>query len=46
MQALTPIPQSLAQKYPELKGAGYMSSDNKTIVVDLDNNLVIGVLGS
>jgi hypothetical protein len=46
MQALTPVPSALAQKYPELKGAGYMSSDNKTIIVDLDNNLVIGVLGS
>lgn len=46
MQALTPVPQTMAEKYPELRGTGFMPSDGKMLIVDLDNNLVVGVLES
>lgn len=46
MQALTPVPQTIAEKYPELRGTGFMPSDGKMLIVDLDNNLVVGVLES
>lgn len=44
MQALTPVPQTMTEKYPELRGTGFMPSDGKMLIVDLDNNLVVGVL--
>ena len=44
MQALTPVPQTMTEKYPELRGSGFMPSDGKMLIVDLDNNLVVGVL--
>ena len=44
MQALTAVPQTMAEKYPELRGTGFMPSDGKMLIVDLDNNLVVGVL--
>lgn len=44
MQALTPVPPTIAEKYPELRGTGFMPSDGKMLIVDLDNNLVVGVL--
>jgi hypothetical protein len=44
MQALTPLPQALTEKYPELRGTAFMPSDGKMLIVDLDNNLVVGVL--
>jgi hypothetical protein len=44
MQALTAVPQTISEKYPELRGAGFMPSDGKMLIVDLDNNLVVGVL--
>ena len=46
VQALTPLPQALTEKYPELRGAGFMTSEGKMLIVDLDNNLVVGVLES
>ena len=46
MQALTPVPQTMAEKYPELRGTGFMPSDGRMLIVDLDNNLVVGVLES
>jgi len=46
MQALTPVSQTMADKYPELRGTGFMPSDGKMLIVDLDNNLVVGVLES
>lgn len=44
-QALTPVPADLATKFTELRGTGFMNSDGKVVIVDLDNNLVVGVLG-
>ena len=43
-EAVHPVPEALAAKYPELRGAGFTrSADNKLLLVDLDNRLVIGV---
>ena len=44
MDALTPVPQSLARKYPELDGTAFMFSEGKLLIVDMDNNLVVGVM--
>jgi hypothetical protein len=44
-EAVHPVPEALAAKFPELRGAGFVrSTDNKLLLVDLDNRLVIGVL--
>lgn len=44
-QSLTPVPAELFAKFAELRGTGFMKSDGKVIIVDLDNNIVVGVLG-
>jgi hypothetical protein len=44
LTALTPVPEAMAAKFPELRGAGFMRAGGKLILVDLDNTLVIGVL--
>lgn len=44
-QALTPVSTELSAKFAELRGTGFMKSDGKVVIVDLDNNLVVGVLG-
>lgn len=44
LDALTPVPEALASKYPELRGTASMISDGKIVIVDRDNNLVVGVL--
>jgi hypothetical protein len=41
---LSPVPESLAAKFPELRGAAFMRSAGKLLIVDDDNRLVIGVL--
>jgi hypothetical protein len=43
-EAVHPVPEALAAKFPELRGTGFVrSADNKLLLVDLDNRLVIGV---
>ncbi len=44
-QAIAPVPAELSAKFAELRGTGFMKSDGKVVIVDLDNNLVVGVLG-
>lgn len=44
LDALTPVPEALAAKFAELRGAGFMRAGGKLLLVDLDNMLVIGVL--
>lgn len=41
---LAPVPEPLAAKFPELRGAVFMRSAGKLLIVDDDNRLVIGVL--
>lgn len=44
LQALAPVPEALAAKFPGLRGAGFMRAGAKLVLVDLDESLVIGVL--
>jgi hypothetical protein len=44
LDALIPVPEAVAAKFPELRGAGFMRAGGKLLLVDLDNMLVIGVL--
>jgi hypothetical protein len=39
-----PVPDTVATKSTELRGAGYMGTAGKLVLVDLDNQLVIGEL--
>jgi hypothetical protein len=41
---LTPMPASLTDKFPALRGTGFMRTAGKVLVVDLDNSRVVGVL--
>lgn len=41
---LTPIPASLTDKFPGLRGTGFIRAAGKVLVVDLDNSRVVGVL--
>jgi hypothetical protein len=41
---LTPMPASLTEKFPGLRGTGFMRAAGKVLVVDLDNSRVVGVL--
>ncbi len=43
-QALVPVPDSLTAEYPELRGTAYTRSAGKILIVDRDNNMVVGVL--
>jgi hypothetical protein len=43
-QALAPVPENLTSKFPELRGTAFMRAANKLVVVDMDNNQVVGVL--
>jgi len=43
---LTPVPEALATKFPELRGAAFVKSAGKLLIVDDDNRLVIGVLSA
>ena len=45
-QSLAPVPEELAAKFPELRGTAFMRSGGGIIVVDRDNRLVIGLLGT
>jgi predicted HAD superfamily phosphohydrolase YqeG len=38
------LPEALVAKLPELSGTGFMHAGGKLVLVDLDNNLVVGVL--
>jgi hypothetical protein len=42
--ALAPVPEDLATRFAELRGAGYMRAGGKLVLVDLANMLVIGVV--
>jgi hypothetical protein len=41
---LSPLPQSLTDKFVELRGTAFMRSAGKLVIVDPKNNLVVGVL--
>jgi hypothetical protein len=41
---LTPVPESLTDKFPGLRGTGFMRTAGKVLVVDLDDSRVVGVL--
>ena len=43
-QALVPVPDNLTTEYPELRGTAYIRSAGKILIVDRDNNVVVGVL--
>jgi hypothetical protein len=44
LQGLTAMPDALTAKFPGLRGTAFMRAGGKVLVVDLDNNLVVGVL--
>lgn len=44
LQELAPVPDAVIARFPELAGTGYMRTDGKLLLVDLDNSLVVGVL--
>ena len=44
LTALSPMPQALADKFTELRGTTFMRSAGKIVIVDPNNNLVIGLL--
>jgi hypothetical protein len=41
---LSPVPQTLTDKFTELRGTAFMRSAGKLVIVDPNNNLVVGVL--
>jgi hypothetical protein len=45
-KSLTQIPDALADKFSQLRGAAFMHSAGKIVIVDPKNNIVIGVLDS
>jgi hypothetical protein len=46
LQSLAAIPDGLADRFIELRGTGFMRTGGKLVIVDRDNNLVVGVLES
>jgi hypothetical protein len=44
LQAPAPVPEALAAKFPQLRGAGFMRAGGRLVLVDLNESLVIGVL--
>ena len=44
LRDLTPVPEALAAKFRELRGAAFMKSGGKLLIIDDANRLVIGVL--
>jgi hypothetical protein len=46
LTALSPMPQGLADKFTELRGTTFMRSAGKIVIVDPNNNLVVGLLES
>ena len=44
LRDLAPVPEPLAARFPELRGAAFMRSAGKLLIVDDANRLVIGVL--
>jgi hypothetical protein len=44
LDSLTSVPEAVSAKFAELRGTGYRRAGGKTVLVDLDNMLVIGVL--
>ena len=42
--ALTAVPQTLTDKFTELRGTAFMRSAGKLVIVDPKNNVVVGVL--
>jgi hypothetical protein len=44
LEGLMRLPEALTSKYAGLRGTGFMISDGKIVIVDRDNNLVVGVL--
>ena len=43
-ESLVPIPESLSEAYPELRGTAYMRSAGKILIVVRNNSIVVGVL--
>jgi hypothetical protein len=45
-QALSPVPNTLTNRFVELRGTAYMRSAGKIVIVDRNNSIVVGVLES
>jgi hypothetical protein len=45
LNALNTVPQTLTDKFIELRGTAFMRSAGKIVIVDPKNNVVVGVLG-
>jgi hypothetical protein len=43
---LSPVPEALANKFTELRGTKFMRSAGKILIVDANNNVVVGLLES
>jgi hypothetical protein len=43
-EALIPVPDTLSTRFAELRGTAYLRSAGKIVIVDRDNNIVVGVL--
>lgn len=46
LKSLTQVPQPLAEKFSGLRGTAFMRSGDKILIVDAQNNVVVGVLDS
>ena len=46
LSTLSPVPQALADKFTELRGTKFMRSAGKILIVDPNNNVVVGLLES
>jgi hypothetical protein len=46
LNALTPVPDAAAARFPELRGTAFVRAGNKVLIIDRDNSLVVGVLDS
>jgi hypothetical protein len=46
LSALTPVPDDVAARFPELRGTAFVRAGNKILLVDRDNSMVVGILDS
>jgi hypothetical protein len=46
LSALKPVPESLSEKFPELRGTSYLAEEPNVLLVRSNNNVVIGVLSA
>jgi hypothetical protein len=46
LNALSPVPDEVSVRFPELRGTAFARAGNKILLVDRDNSLVVGILDS